>query len=181
MNKIVILCGANSCGKTTTMKGLFGIPKKADSPEYYVEKKLDGKTVCAVSFSSPQEQVHDFCNFSEVQKNINQRIIKSDEKATTKPYFLIIPFTMSGSRKEKKKVNKDCILKPIEELRKSHKVFVIYLRKTKTHHRKEKDALIEEIALIKDVEVIGPPILTTKSDYDKSKELEKVLREKILK
>ena len=75
--------------------------------------------------------------------------------------------------RKKKKVNEDCILKPIEELKKSYHVFVIYLRKTNTHHLKEKDALMEHIA-------IRPPIPTTKEDYDKSKDLEKVLREKIL-
>ena len=102
MNTIVILCGANSCGKTTTLKGFFGIAKTADSPEYYVERKLDGKTVCAVSFGSPQEQ-SPFCIVERVQGNINRRINECDGKAATKPYFLIIPFTMSGSRKKKEK------------------------------------------------------------------------------
>lgn len=120
MNNVVILCGANSCGKSTTLKGFFGIAKTADAPEYN-ERKIDGKTVCAVSlgvtFGSPQEQ-SPFCNVVKVQENIKTRIIECDRKATSKPYFLIIPFTMSGSRKKKKKVNEDCILKPIEELKK---------------------------------------------------------------
>ena len=180
MNNIVVLCGANSCGKTTTLKGFFGIAKTVDSPEYYVEKKLDGKTVCAVSFSSPQEQ-SPFCKVEIVQENIKSRISVCEKKAKSKPYFLIIPFTMSGSVKEKKKINKNCILKPIEELRKSYRVFVIYLRKTNAHHLKEKDALVEKIALIKDVVLISPPILTTREEYEKSRDLEKVLREKILK
>ncbi len=172
MNNIVILCGANDCGKTSTLKGFFGIDTNAESPEYYVERKLDGKTVCAVGFSSPQEQVHDFCNVTKVKENINRRVSECDKKATSKPYFLIIPFTMSGSRRKKKKVNEDCILKPIEELKKRFNVFVIYLRKTNTHHRKEKDALMEPIAM-------HPYIPTTKKDYDKSKELEKFLIEHV--
>jgi energy-coupling factor transporter ATP-binding protein EcfA2 len=175
MNNIVILCGANSCGKSTTLKGFFGIAETADAPEYN-ERKLDGKIVCSVSFGvtfgSPQEQ-SPFCNVERVQENINSRIRECDKKATSKPYFLIIPFTMSGSRKKKKKVNADCILKPIEELRKKHHVFVVYLRKTNTHHLKEKDALMKDIAIA--------TIPTTEEDYDKSKDLEKVLRDKILK
>jgi hypothetical protein len=173
MNSIVILCGGNSCGKTTTLRGFFGIKNGDLSPEYFVEKKLDGKTVCAVSFGSPQEQARGFCKVDKVQENINRRISECDEKATSKPYILIIPFTMSGSRSEKKKINKDCILKPIEVLKKSFKVFIIYLRKTNAHNLTEKDALMKDIAM--------DTIETAKKDYDKSRELEKILREKILK
>jgi len=171
MNTIVILCGANSCGKTSTLKGFFGIRKNVKSPEYYIERKLDGMTVCAVSFGSPQEQ-SDFCDVIQVQKNIKERTQTCDKESKVKPYTLLIPFTMSGSRKKRKKVNKDCIIKPIEELRKSFKVFVIYLRKTNTHYRAEKDALMKDIA-VKTIE-------TTKEDFDKSIELEKFLKEKVL-
>lgn len=174
MNNIVILCGANNSGKTSTLKGFFRIDQNTDSPEYYVERKLDGRTVCAVSFGSPQEQSK-FCNVLQVQENINSRIRECDEKATNKPYFLIIPFTMSSSRKRKKKLNEDCICKPIEELKKRFNVFVIYLRKTNTHHRNEKDALMES------VEAMKPYILTTKDNYDKSKELEKFLIDYVFK
>ncbi len=170
-------------GNQLLLKGFFGIAETADAPQYN-ERKLDGKTVCAVSFGvtfgSPQEQ-SPFCEVDSVIKNIKDRISECEGKTTSKSYFLIIPFTISGSREKKKKVNSACILKPIEELTKSYRVFVIYLRKKNTHYRKEKDALVEEIALIKDVVVIRPPILTTKEDYDKSDELEKVLKEKILK
>jgi hypothetical protein len=128
--------------------------------------------VCAFSFGSSQEKVNDFCNVDKVLMNIDRRIKECDEKATSKPHFLIIPFTMSASPKRKKKINKDCILKPIEELENRFDVFVIYLRKTNTHHLKEKDALMEPIAM-------RPYIQTTKKDYDKSKELKKFLIEKI--
>jgi hypothetical protein len=68
---------------------------------------------------------------------------------------------------------KDCILEPIEELRKKFKIFVIYLRKTNAQNLAEKDALMEQAALIK--------IETTKHDCDKSAELEKFLREVVIK
>ena len=87
---------------------------------------------------------------------------------------------MSGSRKKKKTVNRDCILKPIEELSKKYNVFVIYLRKTNTHHLKDKDALVKEIASMKNVDVLRY-VSTTREDYDKSKDLEKLLKEEIVK
>ncbi len=179
MNNIVIVCGANSSGKSTTLKAFFGI---AEAPEYN-KRTINGKTVCAVSFGvtfgSPQEQSH-FCNFKEVQDNINDRLSICDKRAS-KPYFCLIPFTMSGSPKRKKTVNRDCILKPIEELSKSYNVFVIYLKKTNTHHLDDKDALIEELTSIKNVVVVRPFILSTPEDYDKSKDLEKLLRKQIVK
>lgn len=117
--------------------------------------------------------MNDFCNVKKVQENINHRINECEKSASSKPYFLIIPFTMSGSRNKKKKVNEDCILKPIKELEKTFRVFVIYLRKINTHHLKEKDALMKDVAIA---------TISTKpdryEDYEKSKDLEKVLREK---
>ena len=82
---------------------------------------------------------------------------------------------MSGSIEKKKKVNEDCILKPIRELQKTFRVFVICLRKTNTHHLKEKDALMEGLAITR---ISSKP--DRYEDYEKSKDLEKVLREKIL-
>ena len=81
-------------------------------------------------------------------------------------------------------MNKDCILKPIKELRKNYHVFVIYLRKSNTHRLKDKDALIEEIAAIEEGLVVRPFIETTREDRDncdKSNDLKKRLEEKILK
>jgi ADP-heptose:LPS heptosyltransferase len=171
MNTIVILCGGNSCGKTTTLKGFFGISKNAQSPEYHVERKINGKTVCAVSFGSPQEQSK-FCNVKQVQENIDNRTQTCDKESKVKPYILLIPFTMSGSRKERKKLNEDCIIKPIEKLKEKFKVFVVYLRKTNARNLAEKDALMKKIAIAE--------FETTKNDYDKSRELEKFLKEKII-
>jgi len=137
------------------------------SPESYIERKLDGRRICAVSFSSPQEQ-EPFCEVRLVNDNIKNRIIECEKNTNGEPYILIIPFTMSGSRKKRKKINEDCILKPIEKLREKFKVFVIYLRKTNARNLEDKDALMKRIAL-KMVE-------TTKDDYDKSAELEKYLK-----
>ena len=171
MNTIVILCGGNSCGKTATLKGFFGISKASYSPEDYIERKLDGKTVCAVSFGSPQEQSA-FCEVNQVQANIDGRIQTCDKECKAKPYILLIPFTMSGSREKRKKINEQCILKPIEKLGQNFKVFVIYLRKTNAHNLSEKDTLMKDLATV--------TIETTKKDYDKSRELEKFLKEKVL-
>ena len=172
MNKIVILCGSNNSGKSTTLRGFFRIKDIDASPSSYVERKLDGRIVCAVSFSSPQERSA-FCNVEQVQDDINERIQTCNEKSKGKPYILLIPFTMSGSRTKKKKLNRECIISPIEELKKKFKVYVIYLRKKNAVNVAEKDALMKKIA-IKEIE-------TTKTDYDKSKELEKFLKEKIVK
>lgn len=171
MNSIVILCGGNSCGKTTTMRSFFKIKDGTPSPDSYVERKFEGKIICAVSFGSPQEQ-SPFCNVDRVQENIQRRIDECNEKATSKPYILIIPFTMSGSRTQKKKINKECILNPISELARNFKVYIIYLRKMNAHHLTEKDDLMKDRAI--------DTIMTTKDDYDKSNELEKSLKEKIL-
>lgn len=145
---------------------------KGHSPESYIERKLDGKIICAVSFSSPQEQ-EPFCEVELINDNIKKRIIECENNTNGEPYVLIIPFTMSGSRKKRKKINEDCILKPIERLKERFKVFVIYLRKTNARNLKEKDALMRKVASI--------TIETTRKDYDKSAELEKFLRQVVIK
>ena len=88
MTTVVILCGANSCGKTTTLKGFFGIDKDVDSPKGYIEKEVNEKIVCAVSFSSPQEQIKVFCKFEKVQENIKNRLKICDEKARANRFFV---------------------------------------------------------------------------------------------
>jgi ABC-type sugar transport system ATPase subunit len=170
MNKIVILCGSNNSGKTTTLRRFFRIKDIDASPSSYVERKFNSRIVCAVSFSSPQERSV-FCNVEQVQDDINERIQTCDEKSKGEPYILLIPFTMSGSRTKKEKLNQECIISPIEELKKRFKVYVLYLRKTNTMNLAEKDALMKKIAIAE--------IETAKTDYDKSKELENFLKEKI--
>jgi len=172
MNSIVILCGGDSSGKTATLKGFFGVNKRNRSPSSFIDRKLDGKRICAVSFDSPQEH-EDFCKVNDVQKNINGRIRECNEETKGDPYILIVPFTMSTSEADRKKLNKNCILKPIEELKKSFIVFVIYLKKKNAKLLAEKDALMKGITSV--------VIETTKDDYDKSTELEKYLKERVIK
>jgi ABC-type cobalamin/Fe3+-siderophores transport system ATPase subunit len=172
MNSIVILCGGDSCGKTTTLKGFFGVNKEDKSPHFYVQRKLEDKIVCAVKFASPQEK-EKFCNVENVNKNIENRITECETKTEGKQYILLIPFTMSGKKKERKKINTDCIIEPIEKLKGKFRVFVIYLRKTNAHNLAEKDALMAKVATKR--------IETTKNDFDSSAELEKFLREIVVK
>lgn len=174
MNKIVILCGSNNSGKTTTLRGFFKIKDTDGSPSSYIHRKINGKILCAVSFSSPQERSM-FCNVKQVQDDINERIQVCDDESKGKPYILLIPFTMSGSRTKKKKLNEECIIKPIEELKRKFKVYVIYLRKTNARNPIEKDALMKKI------NAEPEPVETTRTDYDKSEELEKFLKKKIAK
>jgi hypothetical protein len=172
MNTIVILCGGTNSGKSATLKGFFKI-NYSPRRETYIERKFDGKLVCAVSFGSPQEQ-EDFCEVEDVNKNIENRIAISEGRVKGEQFVLLIPFTMIGNREKGEKINTDCILKPIEKLKKSFKVYVIYLRK-KSLQNAERDALIEKIT------PSPKRIETTEHDYDKSTELEKYLKESVIK
>jgi len=170
MNTIVILCGGIKCGKTTTLKGFFKV-KSVPSPKSYIEWKLDNKIVCAVYFGSPQEQ-EPFCNVEQVNENIKNRIAKCEDNTKDESYIVLIPFTMCGNRKGEK-INRNCILEPIRKLEEKFQVFIIYLRKTNIRNLTEKDALMAQVASL--------TIQTTKQDYDKSVELEKFLREVVMK
>jgi ABC-type cobalamin/Fe3+-siderophores transport system ATPase subunit len=82
MNTIVIPCGSNSSGKTTTLRSLFNITAKK-SPSHFTDIKIDGKRVCAVSFCSPQERVqakdkNNFCKFELVNEDIHNRIAECE-------------------------------------------------------------------------------------------------------
>lgn len=170
MNTIVILCGAVDSGKTKTLKGFFKV-KSAHSPQSYIERKFDGRIVCAVGFGSPQEQ-QDFCKVELVNENIQKRIVECENNAKGEAYILLLPFTLRGSTKEGKTINKNCILKPIEKLKEKFKVFVVYLRKTDGYNA-ERDALMQDVASIM--------IETAWNDCDKSAELEKFLRQVVIK
>jgi hypothetical protein len=174
MNAIVILCGSNDSGKTSTIDGFFrGKYTLTKSRSHFYERMLDGKRVFAVNSGSPQEIVKEFCNVDLVNKNIENRISECNGKAKSQNYILIIPFTMSASGPDKTKLNKDCILKPIEKLKKSFNVFVIYLKKTNVQNLAEKNELMKPIAFSE--------IETTEKDYDKSEELEVFLRKNVIK
>jgi GTPase SAR1 family protein len=172
MNAIVIICGGNSCGKTTTIRKFFqGRVSLTVSGKEFFERTFDGKRIYAIDSGSPQER-NRFCRVERVNKNIQDRIDECNEKADRQSYILIIPFTMSVSNADRTKLNEDCILKPIEELKKAFNVFVIYLKKTNAQNRAEKDALMKRIATAE--------IETTKQDCDKSAELETFLRKEVI-
>lgn len=174
MNAIVIICGGNASGKTATIESFFqGKFTIIDKGCHFFERMLDGMRVYAVSSRSPHEKVNDFCNIAEVNEEIKKRVDECDKKANGQGYTLIIPFTMSVSEVDRTKLNEDCILEPIKELQKRFKVFVIYLRKTNARNLAKKDALMEQVKL--------KTIETTKDDCDKSVELERYLREVVIK
>ena len=176
MNSIVILCGGVNSGKTTTMKGFFGVSKNSYSSWSFIKRKLDGKIICAVSFSSPQEK-EGFCEVNDVKENIKERITECNEETKGEPYILIIPFTMRTRNKDRKKLNENCILKPIQHLRKRFNVFVIYLKKKKIKRRLKMDDLMDAL-----MEGIASYVIeTTKDDCDMSKELENYLKKKVIK
>ena len=169
MNTIVIICGGNSCGKTTTLKRFFRIDYQARSPNYYVERILDSKIICAKSFCSPQEQSK-FCNVKQVKENIKERTQACDLESKGEPYILLIPFTMNIDSANRKRINENCIIRPIEELRKEFKVYIMYLRKTNAQNLAEKDELMKQINAF----FITPE--TTEKDCDRSKQLETYLK-----
>jgi GTPase SAR1 family protein len=172
MNAIVILCGGNSCGKTTTIRKFFQEKSSlTESGKEFFERTLEGKRVYAVDSGSPQER-NKFCKVERVNENIQARIDECNKKANGQSYVLIIPFTVSENM-ERTKLNEKCILEPIETLKKDHNVFVIYLRKKNATHLSRKDALMKGIATVE--------IETTKKDYDKSTELETFLRKNVIK
>ena len=111
----------------------------------------------------------------EVQKGIKKRVSECVEKLNGKPYALLIPFTMSTSTLNRKKLNVNCIIKPIKELRQKFNVFVVYLRKTKAQNQKEKNALMEQI----EAYLIEPD--TTRDDCDRSPQLENYLKKTVIK
>lgn len=174
MSAIVILCGSNNSGKTSTIKGFFGGKYTlTESRAHFYERILDGKKVFAVNAGSPQEIVKKFCRVELVNKDIEKRISECNKKAESQSYILIIPFTMSVSKADRTKLNEDCILKPIEKRKETFNVFVIYLKKTSAKNLAKKNALMKQIALIE--------IETTEDNYDKSAELEVFLRKNVIK
>jgi len=173
MNAIVILCGGNNCGKTTTIRKFFqGKVSLTSSGKEFFERTLDGKRVYAVDSGSPQERVRVFCIVERVNENIWARIDECNKKANGQSYVLIIPFTISEN-KERTKLNEKCVLEPIQTLRKNYNVFVMYLKKKNATHKSRKNALMKGIATVE--------IETTEQDYDKSAELETFLRKNVIK
>jgi hypothetical protein len=167
MNTIVLLCGANKSGKTTTLRRFFINCKerKVNRATLY-ERAIDGKKVYAVGFDSPQER-EKFCRVDLVKANIEKRITICEEAARGQNYVLVIPFGLREN-KERTQLNKRCILEPIEWLKgRGFRVFSIYLKKANTRRLEEKNAVM--------VKITQTIFLTTPRDCDKSGELEKFI------
>jgi hypothetical protein len=172
MNTIVILCGSNCSGKTSTIKGFFnGKYALIDNHMHFFERTLDGVRVYAVNSGSPHELVKDFCRVDLVNRNIERRIEECDKRAGGQSYILIIPFTISENQ-DRTRLNDTCILEPISELKKKFTVFTLYLNKKNARRQSQKDALMK---LVKDDE-----IETKENDCDKSAWLEDFIRKHIL-
>lgn len=159
MIKIVVLIGRGASGKSKTLKRFFGIDRRLRKNEY-IENIIDGKIICAVSLSSPQE-LRGYCKYDLVMTNILERlnIAKREVKKrhNRDDFIFVIPF---GLYMRDDKINEDCIFKPIEWLKaQAHIVKLIYLKR---HTRK---LLFDEFMarLTKDN-------IVSREDYDKQAE-----------
>ena len=129
MINVIMLIGKGDSGKTRTLHNFFGTGSWSKG---YHDKIINGKIVCAVGFSSPQEsELTSFCNYNLVIEDIIERLEiarKEVKKRRDKDDFVfVIPFTL---KKKDAMINEDCIIKPIEDLRgKGHNVVPIYLNR----------------------------------------------------
>jgi len=126
-SKVVVICGKANSGKSTLIRTFFG-RKGVIAKGKIVRKVVRGRQIFAVGDTSPQEQ-NEFCKVSEVRKDIQKRLDLCDEQSGGKDYILILPFTIARKNGRNDMPNTDCIQKPIEWLRNSYKVKVVYLRK----------------------------------------------------
>jgi len=164
MKTIVLLCGADRSGKTSTLRRFFGFSGDLRSKQL-LERTLDGKKVYAVHLGSPQELANDFCNLEKVKPRIEKRIQKCEEASKGQDYVLIIPFTLFV---EEGKINERCILDPIESLKaRGFKVAPIYLRKEKTVYLELKDSFMNRITKY---------VIRSNKEYDRqARELETII------
>lgn len=147
MVTMILLVGKSDSGKTKTLNEFFGVGRWSKG---YHEKIINGKIVCVVGFRSPQESDWiSFCKFELVIKDINERLKNAETEVKKKhdkdDFVFVIPFTL---KREDGRINEDCILKPIEDLRdKGHIVVPIYLNRT---HRKQQqlyDEFMKELTI----------------------------------
>lgn len=136
---ILPLCGLGSSGKTRTLKKFFGIPfTQRLRPMKLLKRIVNGKTIYAVSLSSPQEQTR-FQSVKQIIEDIKKRIKKCEDDANGQDYILIIPFTI---RRIGRRLNENQIKDPIEWLKgQNYRVYPIYLRKMS-----DVDLLMDEIS-----------------------------------
>lgn len=165
MKTIVLLCGADNSGKTSTLRRFFEFEGDLRSHPL-LERTLDGRKVYAFYLGSPQELAGGFCDLDEVKPRIEKRIQKCEQASRGQDYFLIIPFTLSVKEGE---INERCILEPIESLKaRGFKVVPIYLRKEKTAYLELKDSLMNRITKY---------VIKSDEDYDRqARELETLIK-----
>lgn len=167
MKTIVILCGVNASGKTTTLKRFFRVSHITRlKPMQLLERVLDGKKIYAVSLNSPQE-LRDFCDIKGVKDSIGKRISKCEQASKEQQYTLIIPFGLYGAVKGK--LNENCILNPIEWLRnQGFRIFIVYLRKKTARRLDLVDSFMKRLT---------SNVIESTKEYDRqANELEKIIR-----
>jgi hypothetical protein len=175
LNSIVLLCGGNDSGKTTTCRKFFDgcIANRRENMEFYV-KQLRGKLIYGVGADSPQEnsqlRTKEFCDVDDVKRDIDKRIRICDAESREQSYILIMPYGMYEDD-SRTRLNENCFLEPkrwLEEVR-MFRVLPIYLRKTNATHWAQKDELARRIC--------NREIETNKENYDKSREVEEIIIE----
>ena len=127
MVTVILLIGKANSGKTRTLKKFYGV----DGIIKYIDKRIGKTIVCSVSLTSPQE-LREFCKYELVIENLNKRLKTAEKKVKEKynknDFVFVIPFTLM---EKEGSINKNCILKPIENLKdKGHNIHPIYLKKT---------------------------------------------------
>lgn len=181
MNSIVLLCGGNSSGKSTTFLSFFDgcLVSKIRCMNFY-KRIFHGKIVYGAGSDAPQElqqaSTKTFCDVDWIKENVEKRIQLCDNDCKGASYILIIPWGMYEN-KSRTKLNEKCFLEPkrwLEE-EKGFKVFPFYLRKKNATHKTQKNALAKKIGYLGEAETTGS------KDCDKSKELEKFIITEILK
>lgn len=129
MVTIVLLIGIRDSGKTGTLLEFFGVKKRRGSYGY-MDRIINGKIVCAYGLGSPQE-LREYCKYKLVIENIKDRLERAETEVKKKhgkhDFTFVIPF---GLYMRDGKINENCILKPIEWLKKDgYVVSSIYLRR----------------------------------------------------
>ena len=178
MNSIVLLCGGDNAGKTTTLRKFFEgyLVYRRERMNFYT-RILGDRIVYGVGDDSPQEKqqlkTKTLCDVDCVKEDIKKRIRLCDVEAKGQSYILIIPYGMYENL-DRKQLNEECFLQPICWLRTEtgFNVFPFYLRKTNATHLAKKDEIARKVCL-KEID-------TTRNDFDKSKDVEKFIIDFIL-
>ena len=116
---VIILAGVANSGKSKTLHSISDGQELVGRRIYSIKRKRT-----CIYFSSPQELTRISCRYELVIKRIKHMIEVCDSQGCD---LLILAFTMYVV---KGKLNKDCITKPLEYLKRSCKqVRLVYLRK----------------------------------------------------